>query len=29
MKCTRCKAPAQVQLRAHNANYCRDCFLLF
>lgn len=27
MKCTRCKAPAQVQLRAHNANFCRDCFL--
>ena len=29
MKCTRCKAPAQVQLRAHNSNFCRDCFLFF
>ena len=29
MKCTRCKAPAQVQLRAHNTNFCRDCFLFF
>ena len=29
MKCTRCKAPAQVQLRAHNSNFCRACFLFF
>lgn len=29
MKCTRCKAPAQVQLRAHNSNFCRTCFLFF
>jgi uncharacterized protein (TIGR00269 family) len=29
MKCTRCKAPAQVQLRAHNSNFCRECFLFF
>ncbi|HSP95898.1 MAG TPA: ATP-binding protein [Candidatus Dormibacteraeota bacterium] len=29
MKCTRCKAPAQVQLRAHNSNFCRDCFIFF
>jgi uncharacterized protein (TIGR00269 family) len=27
VKCTRCRAPAQVQLRAHNANFCRACFL--
>lgn len=29
MKCTRCKAPAQVQLRAHNSNFCRACFLFY
>ena len=29
MKCTRCKAPAQIQLRAHNSNFCRDCFFFF
>jgi uncharacterized protein (TIGR00269 family) len=29
MKCTRCKAPAQVQLRAHNTNFCRACFVFF
>ena len=28
MKCTRCRARAEVQLRAHNAAYCRECFLL-
>jgi len=28
MKCTRCRARAEVQLRAHNAAYCRPCFLL-
>ena len=27
MKCTRCRAHAEVQLRAHNAAYCRACFL--
>ncbi len=27
MKCTRCKAPAEVQLRAHNSNFCRPCFV--
>jgi uncharacterized protein (TIGR00269 family) len=27
VKCTRCRAPAEVQLRAHNAAYCRPCFL--
>lgn len=29
MKCTRCKAPAEVQLRAHNSNFCRPCFIFF
>jgi uncharacterized protein (TIGR00269 family) len=29
MKCTRCKAPAEVQLRAHNSNFCRACFIFF
>ncbi|MGD9762998.1 MAG: tRNA(Ile)-lysidine synthetase [Candidatus Binatia bacterium] len=28
MKCTRCRAPAEVQLRQHNSNFCRACFLL-
>jgi uncharacterized protein (TIGR00269 family) len=27
MKCTRCKAPAVIDLRRHNAGFCRDCFL--
>ena len=27
MKCTRCRAHAEVQLRAHNAAFCRTCFL--
>ncbi len=27
MKCTRCKAKAEVHLRAHNAGFCRPCFL--
>jgi len=26
VKCTRCRAPAEVQLRAHNAGFCRACF---
>ncbi len=29
MKCTRCRAPAEVQLRAHNAAFCRPCFVFF
>ncbi len=29
MKCTRCRAPAEVQLRAHNAAFCRTCFLFY
>src|SRR2546425_11036492 len=27
MKCTRCRAPAEVQLRAHNAAFCRTCYV--
>jgi uncharacterized protein (TIGR00269 family) len=27
MKCRRCKAPAVVEVRRHNAAFCRDCFL--
>jgi tRNA-5-methyluridine54 2-sulfurtransferase len=27
VKCTRCRASAEVQLRAHNAAFCRTCFL--
>jgi uncharacterized protein (TIGR00269 family) len=27
VKCTRCRAPAEVQLRAHNASFCRPCYL--
>ncbi len=29
MKCTRCREPAEVKLRAHNSAFCRACFLLF
>jgi tRNA-5-methyluridine54 2-sulfurtransferase len=29
MKCTRCRAAAEVQLRAHNAAFCRPCYLFF
>ncbi|WP_025209465.1 ATP-binding protein [Hippea sp. KM1] len=29
MKCRRCKKEAEVELRSHNAAFCRDCFLLF
>ena len=29
MKCTRCREPAEVQLRAHNSAFCRPCFLFF
>jgi uncharacterized protein (TIGR00269 family) len=29
MKCTRCRAHAEVQLRAHNAAFCRPCYLFF
>jgi len=27
MKCRRCKEPAVVEIRRHNAAFCRDCFL--
>ena len=27
MKCRRCKAPAVIEIRRHNAAYCRACFL--
>ena len=29
MKCTRCRARAEVQLRAHNSAFCRPCYVLF
>ena len=29
MKCTRCRAAAEVQLRAHNSAFCRPCYLIF
>ena len=29
MKCTRCRDKAEVQLRAHNAAFCRPCFQFF
>jgi len=29
VKCTRCKEPAEVKLRAHNSAFCRACFLFF
>lgn len=28
MRCTRCRERAQVHLRAHNAGFCKPCFLL-
>jgi uncharacterized protein (TIGR00269 family) len=27
VKCTRCKAPAVIDIRRHNAAFCQDCFL--
>jgi tRNA-5-methyluridine54 2-sulfurtransferase len=27
LKCTRCRAPAEVRLRQHNAAFCRPCFI--
>ena len=29
MKCKRCQGRAEVQLRAHNAAFCRPCFVFF
>ena len=26
MKCRRCREPAVIELRRHNAGFCRDCF---
>jgi tRNA(Ile)-lysidine synthase TilS/MesJ len=26
MKCRRCKEPAVIEIRRHNAGFCRDCF---
>ena len=27
MKCRRCREPAVIDIRRHNAAFCRDCFL--
>ena len=27
MKCGRCREPAVIEVRRHNAGYCRDCFV--
>ncbi len=29
MKCTRCREPAELKLRAHNSAFCRTCFFEF
>jgi uncharacterized protein (TIGR00269 family) len=29
VKCQRCRAKAEVHLRAHNAGFCRPCYLLY
>lgn len=29
MKCTRCKAPAIIDLPSHNSAFCQDCFIKF
>jgi uncharacterized protein (TIGR00269 family) len=29
MKCTRCRAPAEINLRSHHAAFCRSCFILY
>jgi uncharacterized protein (TIGR00269 family) len=29
VKCTRCKAKPEVHLRAHNAAFCRPCYILY
>ncbi|MBM4265185.1 MAG: adenine nucleotide alpha hydrolase family protein [Deltaproteobacteria bacterium] len=29
MKCTRCREPAEVKVRAHNSAFCRECYVLF
>ncbi len=27
MKCRRCREPAVIEVRRHNAGFCRDCFV--
>src|SRR5205823_2534803 len=27
VKCRRCRGPAVIEVRRHNAGFCRDCFL--
>ena len=27
MKCNRCRGPAVIEVRRHNAAYCKDCFI--
>jgi uncharacterized protein (TIGR00269 family) len=29
MKCTRCRASAEINLRSHHAAFCRPCFILY
>jgi uncharacterized protein (TIGR00269 family) len=29
VKCTRCREPAEIKLRAHNSAFCRTCFVFF
>lgn len=29
MKCTRCRKPAEVKIRAHNSAFCRACYVVF
>lgn len=29
MKCTRCREPAEINLRSHHSAFCRPCFLLY
>lgn len=29
MKCTRCRAPAEINLRSHHAAFCRPCFIMY
>ncbi len=29
MKCRRCREPAVIELRRHNAGFCRECFLRY
>lgn len=29
MKCKRCRAPAEINLRSHHAAFCRPCFIIY